>query len=1008
MKIESHSMQSKLIFEDNETSLREALYEEFEANVSVYEEGYMFSPAYKHGHWDGKVHFVDKKTDTFPTGLLPYVLTAIGNVQSAIPFQYEVEYSVPDKFIEVEDMSKDIVLKDKGIGEITLRDYQYNAVKSIVDNDIGIINVATNGGKCLGLDTKLLTTKGITDFGTLFAKFGIDPNQEETTIENTFDIELINRYGKAERPSHITVNGTRHVNKVTTEKGWEEILTDNHPILTVLPDGTFDWKESRELATGDWIVARKGDNIYGNNTLATNKSHAFALGALEADGYFGQPTQITFTNNQQELLDVVKALFIDNELNIREVPNKTSRNSRIVCGTHKAREFYAKYDIVKGVAKDKEVPQCILESDRETQLAFLSGYLECEMSIEVPKCAIEVISASKKLLEQVQFMLLNMGYVANLSEKKVKGYEDNWYGRLTLGAIDSDSLLKELTFITKQRQKQVEKFQEAFASRKRNPKGQTTPFGKEIVRLYKDTYPNPPKGMKKAFDFPKTISIDRLRELVELYPNGLPEYKAVLDNLLDPSFVYSQVVAIEDAGMQPTYDLHMPETHSFIANGMVNHNTEIASGLIQQLQPYLERGETIGFFTNSKQIFNQSAERISERLGMPVGKYGGGKKDLKQINVVMIPTINIALSGDPEAGLKLTEKERILKRIAKTIAPAFLKGFNQRLALGNYIKNFSVKKKVDGKVKEMLEEVFYSNGSDKQVKLAMQNFVTAYDNLLRSKNKAIFDKREEALKFMKSVTIMIVDEAHHSGSDTWYNSLLTCENAQYRMALTGSIDKSNKVLWRRMEALFGGITIKTSNKELIERGYSAKPTVKMIPIKAPTGLAHVDNYMEAYTKGIVENDYRNAMISKLTEAMYGQGKGVLLIVNWVDHGERLSQLLTNLNVPHEFIHGDMSDEDREKHLANMRQGNLKVMISTSIIDEGVDIAGIDVLVLCAGGKSLRQVLQRVGRVLRKKKTGDNVATVFDFTDTINTHLLNHSKARKKIYEEEAFDVEIIE
>lgn len=583
MKIESQSMQSKLIFEDNETSLREALYEEFEATVSVYEDGYMFSPAYKHGHWDGKVHFVDKKTDTFPTGLLPYVLTAIGNVQSAIPFQYEVEYSVPDKFIEVGDMSKDIVLKDKGIGEITLRDYQYDAVKSIVDNDIGIINVATNGGK-----------------------------------------------------------------------------------------------------------------------------------------------------------------------------------------------------------------------------------------------------------------------------------------------------------------------------------------------------------------------------------------------------------------------------------------TEIASGLIQQLQPYLERGETIGFFTNSKQIFNQSAERISERLGMPVGKYGGGKKDIKQINVVMIPTINIALSGDPEAGLKLTEKERILKRIAKTIAPAFLKGFNQRLALGNYIKNFSVKKKVDGKVKEMLEEVFYSNGSDKQVKLAMQNFVTAYDNLLRSKNKAIFDKREEALKFMQSVTIMIVDEAHHSGSDTWYNSLLTCENAQYRMALTGSIDKSNKVLWRRMEALFGGITIKTSNKELIERGYSAKPTVKMIPIKAPTGLAHVDNYMEAYTKGIVENDYRNAMISKLTEAMYGQGKGVLLIVNWVDHGERLSQLLTGLNVSHEFIHGDMSDEDREKHLANMRQGNLKVMISTSIIDEGVDIAGIDVLVLCAGGKSLRQVLQRVGRVLRKKKTGDNVATVFDFTDTINTHLLNHSKARKKIYEEEAFDVEIIE
>ena len=583
MQLNIETIKTRMLFSDDELSIKNKLYELFEDSISVYEEGYIFSPAYKHGHWDGKIHFIDRATDTFPTGLLELVQSCIGELQSQIPFTCTLTYDLADPFISVKDLPETITLKDNDLGSITLRDYQYDSVKAMIGQSIGIVNGATNSGK-----------------------------------------------------------------------------------------------------------------------------------------------------------------------------------------------------------------------------------------------------------------------------------------------------------------------------------------------------------------------------------------------------------------------------------------TEIASGLIQQLLPYLERGETIGFFTNSKQIFNQSASRISERLGIPVGKYGGGKKDIKQVNVIMIPTVNKALQADPETGLKLTEKERILKRIAKEIAPKFVNGFNQRLSLKNFLKNFKEKTKVDTKIKNEIEDVFYSNGTDKQVQLAMRNYVTQYDNLLRSKNKAVFDKKEEVTKFLNSITVMIVDEAHHTGSDTWYKSLLACENAQYRMALTGSIDKQNKVLWRRMQALFGDIVSKVSNKTLIDKGYSAKPTVTMVPIKAPGDIGHLDNYMEVYTKGIVHNDFRNFLIAKITEKQYEQNKGILLIVNWVEHGELLSEQLTRLNVPHEFIHGDMSDDERETHLKNMKNGQLKVLISTSIIDEGVDISGIDVLILCAGGKSLRQVLQRVGRVLRKKKTGENVATVFDFIDTTNKHLLNHANARQKIYEEQEFEVKQIE
>lgn len=431
--------------------------------------------------------------------------------------------------------------------------------------------------------------------------------------------------------------------------------------------------------------------------------------------------------------------------------------------------------------------------------------------------------------------------------------------------------------------------------------------------------------------------------------------------------------------------------------------TEIASGLIQQITPFLESGERIAFFTNSSSIFSQSIDRIEKRLGIKVGAFGAGKKDIQQVTFVMIPTITSAISADPEAKLKLTAKERLCKRLAKEVAPKFLNGFNQRSLLEGYIRNFQVKTKVDLQLKHELEELYYSCGTNKQVLMRMKNYEAEYQKIIEKKNGKILKKYNEAMEFLDSISVMIVDEAHHTSSDTWFKVLTSCNNAQYRMALTGSIDRSNHVLWQRLQAIFGEITTKVSNNTLIELGHSAKPKITLFPIIAPVDIQN-STYMDAYQKGIVENEYRNSLIAKLTKKMYTKGNGILIIINRIEHGDAISELLDEEKVPHYFIHGELDNELRDEKIQDMRDGKLKVMISSTIIDEGVDISGIDTLILGAGGKSLRQTLQRVGRGLRKKKTGENKVEVFDFYDLTNKHLKKHAEQRRKIYENEQFTI----
>jgi recombination protein RecA len=49
-------------------------------------------------------------------------------------------------------------------------------------------------------------------------------------------------------------------------------------------------------------------------------------------------------------------------------------------------------------------------------------------------------------------------------------------------------------------------------------------------------------------------------------------------------YTYEAVVAVEDAGLAPTFDVVLPATHSFLANGVLSHNTTVALHAVANAQ----------------------------------------------------------------------------------------------------------------------------------------------------------------------------------------------------------------------------------------------------------------------------------------------------------------------------------------------------------------------------------------------------------------------------------------
>lgn len=441
--------------------------------------------------------------------------------------------------------------------------------------------------------------------------------------------------------------------------------------------------------------------------------------------------------------------------------------------------------------------------------------------------------------------------------------------------------------------------------------------------------------------------------------------------------------------------------------------TEIASGVIQQVLPYIKRGERVAFFTHSREIFGQSADRIAKRVGLKlkdVGFVGDGKFDIKnkKIVFVMVPTLVSALK-DPKQGIKFTEKERVIKMIAEDIVPKFRNTKNTRQLLRNYIKNCSLTTKVWKSAEEQLMYVAYDNKfTDKSAIMHLNKYVVEFEKIMEKKNKNKYKKYKETHEFLQSIRVMLADEVHHAKAESWWTSLSLCENATYRVGLTGTVDKKDKMKWQRLQALFCQINVKVSNEYLIDKGISSKPTIRLVPIQEPRNIELASNFMSAYKAGIVENEYRNKMITDLVESYRKRRPGgVLVSVKEIEHGNSILEMLRARGLQAEFIHGDSDIDYRADNLLSFSKGELPILIASTIIDEGVDMKSIGCMVLAAGGKSMRQQLQRIGRGLRLNGIDGNSVMVFDFYDQTNKYLLKHSNERIKIFKEEKFDVKVL-
>lgn len=247
--------------------------------------------------------------------------------------------------------------------------------------------------------------------------------------------------------------------------------------------------------------------------------------------------------------------------------------------------------------------------------------------------------------------------------------------------------------------------------------------------------------------------------------------------------------------------------------------------------------------------------------------------------------------------------------------------------------------------------------------------------------------------------VLICDEAHHLAADTFFEVVGNIPSF-WRFGLSGTpLDRSDGADMKLL-AQTGPVIYEVSNKLLVERGISVPPHVEMIKITDPVLPLSGMGWREVHTKGIVENTTLNdTVVTKAIEHSQNN-KQVLILVEQIKHGDIIyKKLYASKCKNFEFITGKESTDTRTQALDDFKIGKIRILIATSILDEGIDVPNIDVLILAAGGKAKIRLLQRAGRGLRTN-AGKDKLLIIDFAIFCHKWLLKHSMTRLKTYRNE--------
>ena len=446
-----------------------------------------------------------------------------------------------------------------------------------------------SSGKCLTAGTYVWTEYGLETISELFDRAG-QPTSCTSRITDVSELGLraVNECGELERIAVLTHNNRKPVVKLKLRSGRSIEATHNHPVRVVSDRGFVVWRKAGEIRLGDAVVSAAFGAAEAGAGAGLSEDEAIFLGYLVAEGSLGYRERVRFTNTDQHV--AAEYVRIAEHLFGTEVRCYNGQEYDI-SGVAFRRRLADDYGLDYVNAAGKSIPHVVRTAGHKVQRAFLSALFEGDGWID-GSSTVGLGSASVTLANQVQLLLLGLGIPSSVRANWREDYQRD-YWTVTVNPAHVHRFLEEIGFRSPRRAAQVDK---GFRLARRDPQAENVPHVAGLIRDLRDDIGGDREFDRLAGDLFRTdmqlgCSRTRLRAVIGWAERRASRLSATgaailthIRTLADARLTFEPVVEITDGGLQPTFDLMLPNTHSFLANGVVSHKTTVALHAVANAQ----------------------------------------------------------------------------------------------------------------------------------------------------------------------------------------------------------------------------------------------------------------------------------------------------------------------------------------------------------------------------------------------------------------------------------------
>jgi superfamily II DNA or RNA helicase len=229
--------------------------------------------------------------------------------------------------------------------------------------------------------------------------------------------------------------------------------------------------------------------------------------------------------------------------------------------------------------------------------------------------------------------------------------------------------------------------------------------------------------------------------------------------------------------------------------------------------------------------------------------------------------------------------------------------------------------------------------------------------------------------------LVVIDEAHHATA-TSYRSILSQFPNFLVMGVTATPIRLDGSGFREM---FDDLICGVSVNELIGMGslspyryYAPERSMSLVGVRKRGGDYSAEQIETANPSESVAADCLKAYADHLSNR-----QAVIFGVS-VYHSLAIASSFQANNIPAAHLDGSSDSDTRSNTMSAFREGSVKVLTNCALFDEGLDIPGLDGVILARPTSSLGRYLQMVGRALRPSPDKPH-ATIIDLAGNWERH-----------------------